>query len=242
MKAEFLSAALLLMVSQAAMAQSLPPGVHQLSFNRAGADPIPYGLSVPAGYSPAKPRPLVLALHPGGGRMLYYGSRYMQQIVLPALRALDAVVVAPDCPTSSWGDAESEQGVMALLERVLSEYAIDRRRILVTGFSMGGRGTWFMSSHHADLFTAAIPIAAPSGGDTNEPGTLPTYVIHSRDDEVVPFGPAERHARELQAKGRPLVFEAIDAGGHFQMGAYVPALTRAGRWVVARWEEGGPSK
>jgi predicted peptidase len=131
--------------------------------------------------------------------------------------------------------------VMALLGSVLDDYAVDRRRILVTGFSLGGRGTWFMASRHADLFTAAIPMAAPTGDDPiDRLRTIPTYVIHSRDDALVPFAPAERIARQLEQMGRPVRFEALRDLGHFEMGGYVDALKRAGRWIAERWNRQAP--
>lgn len=194
-----------------------------------------YGLSVPDGYDPSRPRPLLLALHPGGQRMRYYGSAYARFVVLPAMSKIDPIIVAPDCTWSGWTDPAAERAVMALLEHVMREYSIDKRRVLVTGFSMGGRGTWFMASRHADLFTAAIPIAAASEEPVESLATMPTYVIHSRQDQVVPFAPAEKLARQLSAMGRPVKFEAIRDAEHFQMDAYVPALRRAFEWVASRW-------
>ncbi|MEQ1728432.1 MAG: alpha/beta fold hydrolase [Vicinamibacterales bacterium] len=195
-----------------------------------------YGLSLPDGYVPGQARPLVLALHPGGMRMVYYGSAYTRAVVQPALAGLGAIIVAPDCPTNAWTDATSERAVMALLDRIVREYLIDRARVLVVGFSMGGRGTWFFSSRHPELFTAAIPMAAGTGDEPSELlARMPTYIIHSRRDEVVPFAPAERNARALERLGRTVVFEPLDTPTHFDMGAYIPALRRAGVWVAARW-------
>lgn len=195
-----------------------------------------YGLSAPAGPAPAQGFPLVLALHPGGERMRYYGSAYSQAIVLPALAPLDAVVVAPDCPTGSWADPEADAAVMALLERIMREHRVDRRRIVVAGYSMGGRGTWFIASHHRDLFTAAIPMAASTGGDPVDTlATMPTYIVHSRRDQVVPFGPAEQNAHALEQLGRRVRFEALDQPTHYEMLAYVPSLRRAFAWVAAQW-------
>ena len=149
---------------------------------------------------------------------------------------LAPIVIAPDCPTGSWADANAEAAVMALVERTLQTFTIDRTRILVVGYSMGGRGTWFMASHHQNLFTAAIPMAASIGDDPPDTlATMPTYVIHSRQDEVVPFAPAEANARALAQRGRPVFFDALDTPTHFQMTAYVPALRRAVEWVAARW-------
>jgi predicted peptidase len=197
---------------------------------------ITYGISVPPGVKPGEARPLILALHPGGDRTAFYGSTFARQIVIPALVDLGAIVVAPDCPTRSWSDAPADAAVMALIDHVRKEHAIDARRVLVTGFSLGGRGTWSMVSRHADLFTAAIPMAASVG---NEPvdrlGTIPTYIIHSRDDQVVPFEQAERNFRQLEGLGRAVRFEALEGVGHFQMGGYIEALRRAGGWVAERW-------
>ena len=160
----------------------------------------------------------------------------MRGIVSPALKDLNAIIVAPDCPTRSWSDPAAEQAVMALLQNVMNEYAVDRRRVLVTGFSMGGRGTWFMSSRHADLFTGAIPIAGSSGDEPlDRLGKIPTYVIHSRQDQVVPFEPDERTTRQLEKMGKPVQFEALDGLGHYEMGGYIDALTRGGRWIAERW-------
>lgn len=195
-----------------------------------------YGLSLPDGYVPGQPRPLVLALHPGGERMVYYGSAYTRAVVAPALAELGAIIVAPDCPTNAWTDATSERAVMALLDRIVREYTIDRTRVLVVGFSMGGRGTWFFSSRHPELFTAAIPMAASTGNDSPELlARVPTYIIHSRRDQVVPFEPAERNARALERLGRTVIFDPLDTPTHFDMAAYIPALRRAGTWVASRW-------
>jgi len=203
-----------------------------------GLGTITYGISVPSDYRAGEPRPLILALHPGGGGTAFYGSNFMRSIVLGPLGDLRAIIVAPDCSARAWGDPKCDQAVMALLRKVQEEYTIDRRRVLVTGFSMGGRGTWFMASHHPDLFTAAIPMAASIGDEpVDRLGKMPTYVIHSRDDERVPFEPAEKNARELEKLGRTIRFEELHGIGHFAMGGYTDALRRAGRWIQERWEK-----
>ena len=223
--------ALLLVAASVAAAAD----VRNLSMTLPDGRELLYGLSVPDGYSPEQPRPLVLALHPGGERMRYYGSAYTKAVVAPGVAALNAIIVAPDCPSGSWTDAAADSAVMALLERVMQDYAVDRRRVLVVGFSMGGRGTWFMASHHRDLFTAAIPMAAAVGEPAETLATMPTYVIHSRRDQVVPFAPAEQNVRALERLGRTVKFDALNDLTHFEMVDYVPALRRAVAWVAEQW-------
>jgi predicted peptidase len=213
------------------------PTAHQRRLQVPDVGTMTYGISVPNDYNPQQPRPLVLALHPGGERRPGYGNAFMVSIISPALNDLHPIIVAPDCPGQSWTDPNAERGVMALLQSVRKDYAIDGRRILVTGYSMGGRGTWFMSSQHPELFTAAIVIAgSPRDMPPDRLATIPTYVIHSRDDQVVPFEPAQRTTQELEKMGRIVKFEALQGLGHYEMGGYVDAIRRAGRWVGERWE------
>ena len=202
-----------------------------------------YGLSVPEGATEAsagsgsEPVSLVLALHPGGARTSYYGSSFMRSIVEPALHAWNAVIIAPDAPTRSWATDLSEEAVIALVEEVATRFAVNRDRILVTGFSLGGRGTWFFATRHADLFTGAIPMAGFFDDDTLEGlGSMPIHIVHSRDDEVVPFAPAAEAAAQLEARGHPVEFTELSGVGHFTMGAYIGPLRQAGDWMIEQWE------
>jgi predicted peptidase len=220
----------------AQMAQPPAYRVQQRTLTWNDGSTLLYGVALPRGHDPATPRPLVLALHPGGGRVPYYGAQFLRQIVLAGAGSLDAIFVAPDCPTRSWTDPAAEQAIVGLLEHVASEYAVDRRRRLVTGFSMGGRGTWFLSARHADRFTAAIVMAGASDEPVERLGRMPTFVIHSRADEVVPYEQAERRVTALRQLDRPVEFLALDGVGHYQMGGYIQALQRAAAWVGARWD------
>jgi predicted peptidase len=221
----------------AATMQPPAPRIQQRTFETPDGGTLLYGRLIPGDYDPRQPRPLILALHPGGEKPSYIGALYMRQVFLPGLRALNPIMIAPDCPTRSWSDPAAEKAVMALMDNVLSEYAVDRRRILVVGFSLGGGGAWFMSSRHSDLFTAAIVMAGMTDEPLDRLGKIPTYVIHSQDDQVVPFGQAERRATTLAGMGRPVTFEALKGPGHFDMGGYLPALARAAGWVAERWQK-----
>jgi hypothetical protein len=47
--------------------------------------------------------------------------------------------------------------VLEAIDDVVAKYPIDRDRISVTGFSMGGAATWYLVSHYPDLFAAGAP-------------------------------------------------------------------------------------
>jgi predicted peptidase len=200
-----------------------------------------YAVALPAGHLDATQsdaRPLVLALHPGG-RSPSYGRWFMESTVEPALRSWGAVMVAPDVPDRSWTTPLSERALLALIERVFAEYAIDRGKVLVTGFSMGGRGTWYMAATHPDVFTGAIVMAgAPGEARLDDLAPVPLYLIHSPDDEVVPFLPVRETYDALAARGRDVALEVLPGVSHYTMGAYVPALREAAAWMLARWGGG----
>jgi predicted peptidase len=208
----------------------------QLTMPGPDGQELPYVISVPDGAAEGAALPLILALHPGGERMRYQGGVFAGMVVAPAVAELNAIIVAPDCPTRSWADPAADRAVMALLDKVMGDHKVDRKRVLVVGFSMGGRGTWFMAAHHPDFFTAAIPMAASIGDEKVDVlGRMPTYIIHSKGDQVVPFAPAEQNAQALEQLGRVVKFEALADLTHYDMRGYVPALRRAVKWIVERW-------
>jgi predicted peptidase len=217
------------------LAQSPSHTLEQRTFKAPDGSTVRYGLAVPGDYAASRPRPLVVALHPGGGGAPFYGDGFMRSIFLPGLRDLAPIMIAPDVPGQSWTDARAEQAVVALVNAMLGEFAIDRRRVLVVGFSMGGRGAWYLSARHPDRFTAAIVMAGRSEEPLADLAKIPTYVIHSRDDQVVPFDQAENRVRGLERMGRPVRFDALVGVGHHEMRGYLPALQRGGRWVHERW-------
>ena len=219
------------------LAQATPgSGLRNAAIEVEGVGTVTYGILVPRDYDPSEPAPLVLALHPGGSPGPGYGTQFLRTVVGPALRDWGAIIVSPDVPDRRWTNDTSERGVMALLDDVMKRYSIDSDRVLITGFSMGGAGTWYLATRHPDLFKAAIPMAARSDqAAAAEVGNMPVFIIHARDDEVVPFGPAEALANEMQARGQTVSFLPLEGVGHFRMGA--APLKDGGEWVLERWAE-----
>jgi dipeptidyl aminopeptidase/acylaminoacyl peptidase len=221
-----------------------PPRVTETAFELEDGVAMRYAISIPPerDRSGEIPGPLVLALHPGG-RSPYYGSWFMQTVVEPAFRSWGAVIVAPDVPDASWATERSERAVMALLEDVVARHSIDRSRILITGFSMGGRGTWYLATRHDDFFTAAIVMASgPGQGAVERLAQTPLYIIHSPDDEVVPYEPVEELALMLTERGYLVQMMRLPRATHGMMGDYVGPLRAAGEWVREQWRARDPGE
>jgi predicted peptidase len=213
------------------------PGIYQERFEPGEGPPVRFTLSIPKGYEPGRPSPLVLALHYGGRVTPYYSKGFVLELVKPGLQKLDAIIVAPDCPSPhGWDNPESDKAVTALLQHILKTYEIDRSRLLVTGYSLGGHGTWYMASEHPDLFTAAIPMAgAPQNGALDKIGDMPICVVHSDADRIVPIQPSRDAVKETEAKNATVKLIVARGAEHYHFGGFVEHLERAAAWVEKQW-------
>ena len=81
-------------------------------------------------------------------------------------REIPAVVLCPQCPTNAvWDNIIFE--ARALIDRVTAEYHISPDRILLTGSSMGGYGTFALALANPTLFAAIAPIGLIKDISTN---------------------------------------------------------------------------
>jgi predicted peptidase len=193
-----------------------------------------YAISIPEKYSPSNPVPLVLALHFGGSPN-GAGRQLLGILVRPALEGLGAIIVAPDSLGGGWETAANDSAVIALLDAVQSAYRIDPKRIVVTGFSMGGAGAWHFAGKYPERFSAAVPV---SGRPPDSIGTwrTPVLAIHSRQDEVVPIGPASARIQELKRAGVRAEFIELTGISHYETNRFTDGLRRAVPWLKETWK------
>jgi len=215
----------------------LSPGLHSMSLQRAGEPAIRYTISIPRDYSPSRPVPLILALHfgVGGGDAAGAGGDVVQILVGPALAELGAIMVAPDSVRGDWSSSENEKAVNALLDMVLARYSIDSKKVVVTGFSMGGAGSWHFAEKFPERFSAAIPVAGRPPASASG-WRLPVLAIHSHDDQVVPFGPTEARIAELQKAGVNAKLIPLSGITHYETSRFRGALRQAIPWLREVWK------
>lgn len=59
-------------------------------------------------------------------------------------------------PLSGWERCEDD--LLGIIKHVFGTYRTDANRFYLTGLSYGGFGTWYLASHHPDLFAAIAPV------------------------------------------------------------------------------------
>jgi len=231
----------LLPISAAAQVADDPservPGLQDLELSRPDEPTIRYAISIPRTYSALTPAPLILALHFGvrGRDAAGAGASVMRSLIGPALEGLGAVIVAPDSVQGSWSSPENEKAVTALLDMVLANYAIDKTKVAVTGYSMGGAGSWYFAEKFPERFSAAIPVAGRPPASASG-WRLPVLAIHSRDDQVAPFDPTEARIAELQKAGVNAKLIPLTGITHYQTNRFRDALRQAVPWLREVWK------
>lgn len=214
------------------------PGIHDQILMLGNGLALRYGLALPTSYSTEKPIPLVLTLHYGGPVTPHYGRDFLSILPEPALRELQAVMVAPDCPGNGWTDPISEEAVIALVRYIQKNYKIDTQKCLVTGFSLGAIGTWHLAAGYPDIFSAAVPISGITDEQTlSKIQGIPVYVIHSRRDEIFPIRRVEKIVDFLKENGQPIRFKAEEGISHYHTGRFAAALKEAVPWIKGIWEK-----
>jgi predicted peptidase len=213
------------------------PGLHELTLARAGEPGVGYAISIPPSYFASTPVPLILALHYGIGNRdsTGVGADLVKGLIGPAFEGLGAIIVAPDSVRGNWSTPENEKAVNELLDMVMARYEIDKKRVAVTGYSMGGTGSWHLAGKFPERFSAALPIASrPPASAVG--WRLPVLAIHSRDDHVAPFDPAAARIAELQEAGVNARLIAPTGLAHHDTGRFREPLRQAIPWLQEVWK------
>lgn len=132
----------------------------------------PYSVYVPEGYDPADPPGLTLNLHSlGQHHWQYNGSAGIQQlgeqrghvVATPLARGPDG-----------WYQHAAEYDVFEVYNDVARWLALDPHRVTLTGYSMGGYGTYRLGGRYPDLFGTAMTVVGPPGDGIWVPPGDPT--------------------------------------------------------------------
>jgi hypothetical protein len=114
----------------------------------------PYSLSFPDNYVPGQEYPLILDLHCHG-----WSDWYRPFQGHPAGSLPWAFVAAPHGRGSCDYLWIAEDDVLAVTDAVCAEFPVDKTRVYVTGWSMGGTGSFHLPSRYPDRFAASYPKA-----------------------------------------------------------------------------------
>ncbi|MCP5364742.1 MAG: alpha/beta fold hydrolase [Hyphomicrobiales bacterium] len=200
--------------------------------------------------SPDHPVPIILFLHGIGERG---GPGDLDRAAtwgLPRLRAsgwclpdgsFPFEVIVPQCPMDkTWCDDDMQARLDDFLDSLLADRPVDRRKLYLTGFSMGGIGAFTLALRTPQRFAAVAPVC---GRCVKSHGLhalrhMPFWIAYAQDDEIVeltegseealrhllPFGKTEKRAYKLGAHG--------DVSAHVRTCEYAYAEPALYEWFL----------
>jgi hypothetical protein len=164
--------------------------------------------------------PLIIYLHGGSDRgtdlKKLYSSGIPDQIYRG--RNFPFIVIAPQCPLSiRW---ETDNWFEPLFKEISEKYRIDPSRIYLTGYSLGGSGTWYLATKYPGRFAAIAPMSGFTSQNKyiykhiNRLKDMPVWAFHGKMDITVPYEETERLVKKLQKKNKHLKFTSEPNTGH----------------------------
>ncbi|MCP4257791.1 MAG: prolyl oligopeptidase family serine peptidase [Planctomycetes bacterium] len=176
-----------------------------------------YLLYLPEDYSKKRQRwPLMIFLHGAGerGSDLKKVKVHGPPKIVENRKDFPFILVSPQCPKDDWW-TEKVDVLINLVDDISARYKVDKKRIYLTGLSMGGYGTWALASAYPERFAAIAPIC---GGGSRIMSLrlkdIPIWVFHGAKDKVVPIDESEQMVNAIRNRGGDVKFTIYPDAGH----------------------------
>ncbi len=131
-------------------------------FSKVDGSPQPIGLELPAELvndeaTNDKHWPLIVWLHGRGDKVtdLHFIDQRLHS--KGTIHVPDAIVLHPFGRHCVGYKSAGETDVLEAIDFVCENYPVDKKRIVLMGFSMGGAGVWHLAAHYGERFVAASP-------------------------------------------------------------------------------------
>ena len=133
-------------------------------------------------------RPLLISCH-GMNQDAPYQKNMLQ--IESIADTAKFVTVFPNGIDKSW-DLSGNRDLnfmKAIIDAMVDKYDIDRNKVYLSGFSMGGMFTYYAMNRMADTFAAFAPISGYPlwGADFTSSRPIPIIHTHGTSDDVVNF-------------------------------------------------------
>ena len=200
---------------------SVPKRQAEMSLPTKDGGKIDYLLYLPKGYSANSDQkyPLMLFLHGRGeseGPLARVASWGPPKFVARGDQ-LPFILVSPQCPAETeWESKQMVAKLFQLLDHAEKTWHVDSQRIMLTGLSMGGSGTWRLAAEQPHRFAAIAPVCGVGKpGDSEVLKTMPTWVFHGSEDAAVPIAESVQIVDAIKkAGGESIRFTVLEHVGH----------------------------
>ena len=180
--------------------------------------------------------PLVVYLHGKGGNVLPKGHQGLGTICAKPdnQKERPCFILVPQCPDENgWGGGTGEN-FLKTLKDMTKHLPIDEDRIYLSGYSMGGFGTFAFLNQEPRLFAAGIPVAGGIGTEAaRNLRKIPLWIFHGEKDEVVKPDQSRTIAKALEKLRAPVKYTEFPGAGHGIIGK-VESDIEVQKWLFAQ--------
>ena len=249
----FLAAMIIAALSTVIAAQKIETGFLNRSVTINGSE-YRYVVYLPHEFNRNKSWPIIVQLH-GGGVYGNDGLKHTEGGLARAIRnnpeRFPVIVVFPQAHADGTPGWQLEGGKAALVEldKTIKEFNGDSKRVVLTGYSAGGNGTWSIASRYPERWAAIVPIcsfveafkgktsaidypslAPANSGDVftfvaKQVSGLPIWIFHGDADMNVDVQQSRKMNTALKAVGASVQYTELPGVDH--NGATNTAYARA---------------
>ncbi len=180
-------------------------------------------VTVPKEFDKSEKAPLIVALHSYNGSMDQSIEHWKA-----AAEEMGAILLTPQGTFQlenghyHWGRDLNviEENIMDAIDEVMDEYTVDKKKMVVVGFSQGGWVTWELAFRNPDVFCGAIPVGGrfpPNWEDNAEEDlvkNLRIFAMVGADDDEDLVNSNKEAPKVLKAAGIKIQVKVYDGVGH----------------------------
>ena len=201
---------------------------------------------VPPGYDKTKACPLIVYLHGGGGNGDNTGNAVnawlSKQAIVRAIRRnperFGALVLVPRCPRGKiWSPAPPDpvqspwrlkhhgrktipnapDHITKAIDAAMAAYTVDKDRVTLTGYSMGGEGTTLYAALHANRLAGIAPVAGSAVivlKDAPALARMGVWIFQGETDNISTAPLARRMFAAIRTAGGKPNYTEYKGAGH----------------------------
>lgn len=172
----------------------------------------PFARYLPRSYNPTNAAPLLVFLHGYNPATDFITDPIIPRLLTRLADATGACVAAPFGRSNTDYQGLGEQDVMRVIDEMATRYGIDRQRVVLVGYSMGGLGAWCIAARHPDRFNGLLVLS----------GRGDFYVWHHLAPQELP--PWQRRLVDVQfaTAWLPSITNLAVVAAHGQLDDLVP--------------------
>jgi len=202
---------------------------------------LPYLLYTPDNFDTQAEWPLIVLLHGSGerGSDLDLVRKWGIPKYLDAGNELPAIVISPQCPTDQRWSLMTDT-VRAFIYKTLADHPVNLQRVYLTGFSMGGQGTWVVAVESPEMFAAVVPVAGRIPPQEDFLDNLcvlqdkPLWVFHGAKDEAVEIENSDTLVQTLRDCGATnLQYTRYPDAGHGEASDWTYSNAELYEWLFS---------